>query len=195
MLIDLDPVECPFERLVEAAQVVKRILNQLGLKGYPKTTGGDGLHVYVPIDPVYSYDQARRFAELLFHLAMEASPDLFTSPRSVGRQKKERVYFDWLQIGTGKTIAAPYVLRAYDHAPVSTPLDWSEVKPGLLPTNFTIKTQSRVSGKPEICLRPCLRAAEAGDRAEQARVSGGCRRVEGDAFRPYTSFQSESLCG
>jgi bifunctional non-homologous end joining protein LigD len=139
VLIDLDPVECPFDRLVEAAQVVKRILNQVGLKGYPKTTGGDGLHVYVPVDPVYSYDQARSFAEILFHLAMEAEPDLFTSPRSVGRRKKGRVYFDWMQIGTGKTIAAPYVLRAHDHAPVSTPLEWNEVKPGLLPTNFTIK--------------------------------------------------------
>ena len=172
VLIDLDPVECPFDQLVEAAQVVKRILNQLGLKGYPKTTGGDGLHVYVPIDPIYSYDQARRFAEILFHLAMEASPDLFTSPRSVGRRKKNRVYFDWMQIGTGKTIAAPYVLRAYDHAPVSTPLEWSEVKPGLLPTNFTIKNAIARFKDTGDLFAPVLKG---GQRLETALTKAGVR--------------------
>ena len=139
ILIDLDPFHCPFDRVVEAAQIVRGILNRVGLKGYPKTTGGDGLHVYVPLDPIYTYDQARSFAEILFHLANGERPDLFTAPRSVGSRKKNRVYFDWQQIGTGKTIAAPYVVRAYDGAPVSTPLAWSEVKQGLDPKDFTIK--------------------------------------------------------
>ena len=61
-------------------------------------------------------------------LAAHESPDLFTTPRSVNKRKKGRVYFDWMQIGTGKTVSAPYVLRAYDHAPVATPLDWKEVE-------------------------------------------------------------------
>ena len=75
ILIDLDPFHCPFDRVVEAAQIVRGILNRVGLKGYPKTTGGDGLHVYVPLDPIYTYDQARSFAEILFHLANGEKPD------------------------------------------------------------------------------------------------------------------------
>ena len=138
MLLDLDPVDTSFDRIVEAALLVKELLTQLGLRGYPKTTGGDGMHVYVPLDPVYTYEQVRSFAEVVTHLAVQREPDLFTTPRSVGKRKKDRVYFDYLQIGTGKTIAAPYVLRAYDGAPVATPLDWKEVKPGIRPTDFRI---------------------------------------------------------
>ena len=138
MLLDLDPVETSFDQIVEAALLVQEILKTVGLQGYPKTTGGDGMHVYVPLEPVYTYDQVRSFAELLSHLAVDREPNLFTTPRSVGKRKKERVYFDYLQIGTGKTIAAPYVVRAYDGAPVATPLAWNEVKRGLRPEDFRI---------------------------------------------------------
>jgi bifunctional non-homologous end joining protein LigD len=96
------------------------------------------MHVYVPVDPIYTYDQVRSFAELLSHLALEREPNLFTTPRSVEKRKKGRVYFDYLQIGIGKTIAAPYVVRAYDGAPVATPLEWKEVKRGMEPTDFRI---------------------------------------------------------
>jgi bifunctional non-homologous end joining protein LigD len=139
VLIDLDPVECPFDQIVEAAQIVHHLLERFHLRGYAKTTGGDGLHVYIPLEPVYTFDQARSFAEILATLAAHESPDLFTTPRSVNKRKKGRVYFDWMQIGTGKTVAAPYVLRAYDHAPVATPLDWKEVKRGLKPVDFHIR--------------------------------------------------------
>jgi bifunctional non-homologous end joining protein LigD len=128
VLIDLDPFEYPFERLIEAAQIVRRILKRVGLNGYPKTPGGDGLHIDIPVEPVYTYEQVRQFAELIFRLAEQEAPDLFSEPRSVGRREKDRVYFDWMQIGYGKTISVPYVTRPYDGAPVSTPLDWSEVK-------------------------------------------------------------------
>jgi bifunctional non-homologous end joining protein LigD len=138
MLLDLDPVDTSFDQLVEAALLVNEILSELKLKGYPKTTGGDGMHVYVPLEPQYSYDQVRSFAEIVAHLANERAPALFTTPRSVDKRKKGRVYFDYLQIGTGKTIAAPYVVRAHDRAPVATPLEWAEVKRGLRPEEFRI---------------------------------------------------------
>ncbi len=138
MLLDLDPVETSFDQIIEATLLVRGLLDQLGLKGYPKTTGGDGMHVYVPLEPIYTYDQVRSFAELLSHLAVDREPNLFTTPRSVGKRKKGRVYFDYLQIGIGKTIAAPYVVRAYDGAPVATPLDWKEVKRGVRPSDFRI---------------------------------------------------------
>jgi bifunctional non-homologous end joining protein LigD len=138
-LIDLDPTEgCPYSQIVEAAQLVKRTLDSVGLAGYPKTTGGDGMHIYIPLEPVYTFEQVRSFAELLSILTINQKPDLFTTPRAVSRRKKAKVYFDYLQISSAKTIAAPYVLRAHPGAPVSTPLDWSEVKPGLEPGQFNI---------------------------------------------------------
>ena len=138
ILIDLDPVECPFEKLIRAAQLVHGRLEQLGLEGYPKTTGGDGMHVYIPIQPRYTYEQARSFAEILSRLVIYDDPELFTTPRSVQKRRKGRVYFDWMQLAESKTIAAPYVVRARDRAPVATPLRWQEVKPGLEPEHFNI---------------------------------------------------------
>ncbi len=139
ILIDLDPQACSFDQIVEAAQLVRTLLDELGLRGYPKTTGGDGLHVYIPIQAIYSYEQSRQFAEVLARIVVERRPKLFTTPRSVSKREKGRVYFDYLQNGEGKTIAAPYVTRAYDAAPVATPLEWSEVAPGLDPKQFTIR--------------------------------------------------------
>lgn len=143
MLLDLDPVDASFDLIVDAALLVRELLEEAGLHGYPKTTGGDGMHVYVPFEPVYTYDQVRGLAEILSHLAAEREPNLFTTPRSVEKRKKGRVYFDYLQIGKSKTIAAPYVLRAHDGAPVATPLDWKEVKRGLRPTDFRIDNAIR----------------------------------------------------
>jgi bifunctional non-homologous end joining protein LigD len=138
-LIDLDPTEgCPYDQIVEAAQLVKQTLDSVGLAGYPKTTGGDGMHIYIPLEPIYTFEQVRSFAELLSILVINRNPGLFTTPRTVASRKKAKVYFDYLQISSAKTIAAPYVLRAHAGAPVSTPLDWSEVKAGLDPGQFNI---------------------------------------------------------
>jgi bifunctional non-homologous end joining protein LigD len=118
--------------------MVKRILDRIGLTGYPKTTGGDGMHVYIPVEPIYSYEETRTFAELIARLVIAEKPEMFTTPRSVSKRQKNRVYFDYLQNAKSKTIAAPYVLRAYPGAPVATPLDWTEVTPGLHPSQFQI---------------------------------------------------------
>ena len=138
ILIDLDPQDCPFDMIIDAALMVKRVLDKIGLTGYPKTTGGDGLHVYIPVEPVYTYDDTRTFAELIARLLFDGRAELFTTPRSVSKRTKNRVYFDYLQNGKSKTIAAPYVLRAYPGAPVATPLEWSEVTHGLHPKQFNI---------------------------------------------------------
>ena len=118
--------------------MVKKVLDEIGMTGYPKTTGGDGMHIYIPVEPVYSYEETRTFAELMARLVSPEKPDLFTTPRSVSKRQKNRVYFDYLQNAKSKTIAAPYVLRAYPGAPVATPLEWSEVRPGLSPLQFNI---------------------------------------------------------
>ena len=119
--------------------LTRDVLEAIGLTGYPKTTGGDGMHIYVPLEPHYTYDQVRGFAEILWHIVIGRKPDLFTTPRAVAQRKKGRVYFDYLQIAESKTISAPYVIRPHPGAPVSTPLRWDEVRPGLLPSDFTIE--------------------------------------------------------
>lgn len=139
LLIDLDPQQCPYDKIVEAALLVRKKLDALELEGYPKTTGGDGMHIYVPLEPVYSYEEVRQFAKVLSMLVTHDRPDLFTTPRAVSKRLNNKVYFDADQISKSKTIAAPYVLRAYDGAPVATPLAWSEVKPGLEPSHFHIR--------------------------------------------------------
>ncbi len=182
MLLDLDPVETSFDQIVEAALLVRELLSELGLKGYPKTTGGDGMHVYVPLEAQYSYEQVRSFAEIVAHLAIEREPNLFTTPRSVDKRKKERVYFDYLQIGTGKTIAAPYVVRAYDGAPVATPLNWKEVKRGLRPHDFRIDNNIERFREVGDLFAPVL---EGGQSLEDAleRVGGKAALVEKPAKR------------
>ena len=136
ILIDLDPYECSYEKIVEAALWVRAKLDRIELVSYPKTTGGDGIHIFIPVEPVYTYAQVRSFAEVLAALGAAARPDLFTTPRAVSKREKGKVYFDWQQIAKSKTISAPYVLRAYAGAPVATPLAWDEVTPKLRPEQF-----------------------------------------------------------
>lgn len=139
LLIDLDPQDCDFDRIVEAALLIRQKLDLIGLQGYPKTTGGDGLHIYVPIESRYSYEQARSFTQILAHLAWMQRPDLFTPERAVSKREKNKVYFDFAQLAYGKTISAPYVVRAYPGALVATPLEWREVRPGLRPQQFHLR--------------------------------------------------------
>ena len=136
VLIDLDPYACGYDRIIEAARLVREKLELLELEGYPKTTGGDGMHVYIPVEPRYSYEQSRSFGEVLARLLAHERPELFTTPRTVAKREKGKVYFDYMQNREGSTISAPYVLRAHPGAPVSTPLSWSEVGAGLTPAQF-----------------------------------------------------------
>src|SRR5205823_11940752 len=96
-------------------------------------------HIYIPLAPAYNYEQVRSFAEILARMVAAERPDLFTTPRSVAQRDKEKVYFDYMQVREGATISAPYVLRAYPGAPVSTPLRWNEVTRGLSPAQFDIR--------------------------------------------------------
>jgi bifunctional non-homologous end joining protein LigD len=138
-IIDLDPGEhCPFERVIEVAWLCRAILDEIGLRGYPKTSGATGLHVKVPLEARYSYDQTRILCEAIAKLAEARRPDLATTVRSVKDRPQTAVYVDYLQNGPGKTIVCEYSLRAKLRAPVSTPLVWEEVRFGLRPENFHI---------------------------------------------------------
>ena len=140
ILFDLDPGQASFGQVLEVALILREQLSRIGLDCYPKTSGSKGVHVYVPVKNVYAHDQIVQFATLIAHLAAAAHPDLIEIERMTSKRKKGRVYLDHLQNGFGKSLAAPYSVRARDHAPVSTPLTWEEVKKGKFKNqDFTIK--------------------------------------------------------
>jgi bifunctional non-homologous end joining protein LigD len=112
------------------------------LKGYPKTTGGDGMHIYIPVEPIYSYEQVRNFAEILTHLALDRAPKSVYHAAHRSRSARKIGFISIIcRSAPGKTISAPYVVRAYDGAPVATPLHWKEVVSGLRPTILGSTTQ------------------------------------------------------
>ena len=104
------------------------MLAEIGLKPLVKTTGGFGLHVVVPLAAGYSYDTAKVFAEIVARHAAAELGELATLQRTVAKRPQTAVYIDYVQVGLGKTIVAPYSVRARDGAPVSTPLHWAEVE-------------------------------------------------------------------
>jgi bifunctional non-homologous end joining protein LigD len=139
LLIDLDPEDISFERVVEVARTVHETLDEIGATSVCKTSGKRGLHVYVPLGARYGHEHAKQFAELLVSLVHRRVP-LITSLARMPKQRQQRVYLDWLQNGRGKTLAAPYCVRPYKGATVSAPLQWKEVRAGLDPAKFTMKT-------------------------------------------------------
>jgi bifunctional non-homologous end joining protein LigD len=137
-VIDLDPEDIPFDKVVEAALAVHRVLELAGATGYPKTSGASGMHIYVPLGAKYDYATAGKFAQVVATLVNQLIPD-FTSLVRDPKKRQQRVYLDFLQNRGGQTLAAPYSIRPRPGASVSTPLRWEEVKIGLSPLDFTIK--------------------------------------------------------
>ncbi|UFS71745.1 DNA ligase D [Geomonas sp. RF6] len=139
MVIDLDPEDIPFEKVVETALVVREVLDSMGITGYPKTSGATGIHIYIPLAAQYDYDTVTNFARLIATIANSKAPDFTSIVRSPAK-RQQRVYLDFLQNRGGQTLAAPYSLRPRPGATVSTPLSWDEVKIGLSPSQFTISS-------------------------------------------------------
>lgn len=138
LIIDLDPHEISFEKVIEAALIVKDVLDELKIPSYCKTSGSSGLHIYVPLGAKYDYDQAKNFAHVLVSLMHQRSAS-FTSLERSPAKRRRKVYLDFLQNRFGQTIAAPYCVRPKPGATVATPLHWEEVKKGLSPSQFTIR--------------------------------------------------------
>ena len=137
--IDFDVKQSSLAHAVTLARTLHRILEEIGLSSYPKTSGQSGLHVLVPLGRGQTFDTARALADLLGRLLVDAHPDIATMDRVVNR-RGEKVYVDTGQTGTSRAIVAPYSVRAVPGATVSTPLAWSEVTPKLDPRQFTIQT-------------------------------------------------------
>lgn len=151
VLFDLDPADgLAYERVVEAALAVREILDQVGLRGYPKTTGGSGMHIFVPIEPGPDYATTRLFSQAVGQLLAVAHPRLITTEvRKVSRGA--RVYLDANQNGRGRSISSVYSVRPRRGAPVATPLEWDEVVPGLDPLDWSMAAvASRVAERGDL---------------------------------------------
>ena len=137
-VIDLDPGEISFEKVIETAQAVKNILDTLQIPSYPKTSGSTGIHIYIPLGAKYNYEQSKQLAELVANLVHEELPT-FTSVVRNPLMRKDKIYIDYLQNRPIQTICAPYSVRPKPGATVSAPLHWDEVKKGLKINQFTLK--------------------------------------------------------
>ncbi len=139
VVLDLDPGDGPWAHLVEVARAVRTLLDALKLSSFAKTSGKRGVHVFVPIAPGPTHDQATHFAEQVARAVAKVLPKIAT----VERMKEKRggkLYVDYGQNGEGRTVVAPYTIRARDGAVVSTPIEWDELTEELDPTRFTIRT-------------------------------------------------------
>ncbi len=134
---DLDPESGKFADAARAGRRVKEALDSLRLVSFAKTSGSKGLHVLVPIRVGPDCDKVLVFAQAVAARLASAFPRELTVEARIGK-RKGRVYVDPFRNGFAQTVVAPYSVRRRAKAPVSTPLDWSEVKPTLLPTDFNM---------------------------------------------------------
>jgi len=148
LVLDLDPdPTVPYELVVEAARDVRDWLKRAGLESFPKTTGGKGFHVCVPLAPKHGWDEVRAFARHAAEDIAEQAPERYvaTASKSVRRGK---IFLDYLRNGRGATYVAPYSTRAKPGAPVSMPLHWDQVSPDIRPETFTLRTVVERLGAP-----------------------------------------------
>jgi bifunctional non-homologous end joining protein LigD len=178
-LFDLDTCEkTTTKTLATVALAFRDVLAEIGLPSLVKTSGGSGLHVVIPLKNHYGFDAVRQFAEIVARRVAAELPDLTTLERTISKRPKTSVYLDWVQVGRGKTVVPPYVVRARDKAPVSMPLDWSEVEdlrkkrgsPEAVIAQWTIKNAKKRletvgdlwagKGWKEASLEPAIRKAQ-----------------------------------
>jgi bifunctional non-homologous end joining protein LigD len=166
LVLDIDPLDIGFDRVVEAALETKAVLDIAGAPGFCKTSGATGLHIFVPTGGKYTTEQVQEFAKIINSFVHARLPETTSLERPPGRRGK-RVYLDFLQNRRGQTMASAYCVRPRPGAPVSAPLAWDEVRAGLDPASFNLKTMAdRIDGSgdlwkgvlgPGIDIQRCLR--------------------------------------
>lgn len=140
-IFDLDPAEgATFQDTVLIANMIHRVLDQFQIKHYPKTSGATGLHIYVPLEPIYTYERVQEFVEMVGWIVVQVLPDRATLYDRRVKERNGKVYIDYLQNIKGKTITGVYSVRPLPGAPISTPLHWDEVGPDLRAEQFNLHT-------------------------------------------------------
>ncbi len=192
-MLDLDPGEgVAFSEVIQAAHDVHDRLKALGFAAFPRTTGGKGLHVVVPIAPRADWEQTKAFCRTFAEAMSQEEPHRFL-PTLSKAERRGRILIDYLRNGLGNTAIGSFGPRARAGATVAMPLSWSGVKPGLDPAAFTIRSvpdllrrwtrdpwdgfRETAQPIPELALQPTRIATtkSAGPRATPAaggRVSG-----------------------
>jgi bifunctional non-homologous end joining protein LigD len=138
MFFDLDPdVGLGFEKVIEAARLLRARLADLGLIAFLKTTGGKGLHIVVPLERRHSWDEMKSFSKALAEDIVRQAPRSYTS-KMPKAQRKGKIFIDYLRNSKGQTAVAAFSTRAKPGATVSVPLDWKELKTGLKPDQWNV---------------------------------------------------------
>jgi bifunctional non-homologous end joining protein LigD len=139
--IDLDPQPgATFSQILDCAEWVEEELDRVKIDGFPKTSGSEGLHIYIPLPPGTPYEAGMLFCQIIATMVAAKHPKVATVERMVRRRKDGTVYVDYLQNIQGKTLACAYSARGSAFAGVSTPLTWKEVRQRPKPQDFTIDT-------------------------------------------------------
>ena len=154
---DLDPtieggitLEEGFEKACQVALYLKKVLDDLGLPSYPKTSGATGLQIFVPIARGYRFDDTRLLTRFIGKYMAENYPEIVTIER-LKKDRGSKVYFDYLQHAQGKTLSGPYTPRAVKSAAVSAPVTWEELEVGITPDMFTVRTMpERIAKKGDL---------------------------------------------
>jgi len=138
LIFDLDPApEMPWESVIEAALLVREVLENYELSAFAKTSGGKGLHVVAPLKPFAGWEEVRNFAQGFAKQLASENPRLLTA-QSAMDQREGRIFLDYLRNGRGTTSIATFCPRARKGAPVATPVAWQEVEAGIKPHDFNM---------------------------------------------------------
>ena len=143
--LDLDPMpDASFERVLDVACWLHDELDRLGVPCFAKTSGSEGIHIFIPLPPGTPYEAGMIFCQIVATVVADAHPAAATVERMVRQRRPDAVYIDYLQNIYGKTLACAYSARASPFAGVSTPLTWTEVHEGvaagLRPHDFTMRS-------------------------------------------------------
>jgi bifunctional non-homologous end joining protein LigD len=141
IFFDLDPSDgTDFSTVVKFGKLLLETLEKFGIKAFAKTSGATGFHIFVPIEPRYTFEQARLFVQAIADVVAKKHPGVLTSERTVSKRKRGSIYVDAHQNSRGQSLACAYSVRAFLHAPVSTPVRIDELRSGLEPERWNLKT-------------------------------------------------------
>ena len=144
IFFDLDPTpETPFPTVVKLGKLLLEALEKLGMTAFAKTSGATGLHIFLPVEPRYTFEQARMFVEAVASMVDKQHKGLVTFERTVSKRPNGRIYMDAHQNSRGQSLASVYSVRAFPHAPVSAPVMPGELTPSLDPTKWNLKSMDR----------------------------------------------------
>jgi bifunctional non-homologous end joining protein LigD len=144
LALDLDPHGAPWSNVLEIALAIRDLLAERELVGFAKTSGSSGIHVYIPLEPRFTYERVARVAGEMAAEIARRLPKIATVERSLAEREPDQVYVDWLQNARGKTMAAPLSVRGKPGATVSMPIAWARIERGVKVSDFTARNAFRL---------------------------------------------------